>query len=129
MDWPIPNQRQGSRWGRAGARRQGGKLGPREGILYQTVSRLPVANQVFLGSWKVDICQEGHSQRSAPQGRHTAHLRQHSHCAPRKPSNCDRGRDKMLPGECVITKHLVACLDLGRAQNACPTESVPLWST
>jgi len=23
----------------------------------------------------------------------------------------------------------LSCLDLGRAQNACPTESVPLWST
>ena len=43
-----------------------GNLGPRDGILYQTVSRLPVANQVFLGSWMVDICQEGCSQRSAP---------------------------------------------------------------
>ena len=27
-----------------------GNLGPRDGILHQTVSRLPVANQVFLGS-------------------------------------------------------------------------------
>ena len=26
----------------------------------------------------VDICPEGHSQRSAPQKRHTAHLRWHS---------------------------------------------------
>jgi len=41
-------------------------LSPRDGILHQTVSRLPVTNQVFLGSWMVDICQEGHSQRSAP---------------------------------------------------------------
>ena len=40
-----------------------GNLGPRDGILHQTVSRLPVANQVFLGSWMVDICQEGCSQR------------------------------------------------------------------
>ena len=38
-----------------------GKLGPRDAILYQTASRLPVANQVFLGSWMVDIFQEGHS--------------------------------------------------------------------
>ena len=51
------------------------KLGPRDGILYQTVSRLPVANKVFLGSWTVDIRQEGHSQRSTLQRRHTAHLR------------------------------------------------------
>ena len=33
-----------------------GNLGPRDGILHQTVSRLPVANQVFLGSWTADIC-------------------------------------------------------------------------
>ena len=52
-----------------------GNLSPRGGILHQTVSRLPVANQVFLGSWMVDICQKGHSQRSAPQRRHMAHLR------------------------------------------------------
>ena len=34
-----------------------GNLGPRDGILHQTVSRLSVANQVFLGSWMVDIHQ------------------------------------------------------------------------
>ena len=51
-----------------------GNLGPRDGILYQTASRIPVANQVFLGSWTVDIHPEGHSQRSAPQKRHTADL-------------------------------------------------------
>ena len=36
-------------------------LGPRDGIFQQTVNRLPVANHIFLGSWMVDICQEGHS--------------------------------------------------------------------
>ena len=71
-----------------------GKLGPRDSIPCQTVSRLPVANQVFLGSWMVDIHWEGLSQRSAPQRRHTAHLRQHSRCATRKPSGRDRGSDK-----------------------------------
>ena len=48
-------------------------LGPRDHILHQTASRLPVVNQMFLGSWTVDMHQEGHSQRSAPQRRHTAH--------------------------------------------------------
>ena len=57
-----------------------GKLSPRDGIPYQTASRLPVANQVFLGSRTVDICQECHSQRSAPQKRHMAHLSWRSHC-------------------------------------------------
>ena len=43
-------------------------LGPRDGILHQTVSRLPDANQIFLGPWMVDICQEGRSLRSDPRG-------------------------------------------------------------
>ena len=87
-----------------------GKLGPRDGILYQTASRLPVANQVFLGFWMVDIHQEGCSQRSAPQRRHTAHLRWSSRCTPRKPRDWDQGGDKMhrTPQECALTKHLVA---------------------
>ena len=70
-----------------------GHLGPRDGILYQIVSRLPVANQVFLGSWMVDICQEGCSLRSAPQRRDTAHLRWRSCCAPRKLNGWDREGD------------------------------------
>ena len=72
-----------------------GKLSPRDSIPYQTVSRLPVANQVFLGFWMVDIHQEGHRKRSAPQKRHTEHLRRHAHCTPRKPSSWDRGGDKI----------------------------------
>ena len=58
----------------------------------------------------VDICQEGRSQRSAPQRRHTAHLRWCFHCTPRKPSSWDRGDDKMhpQPRESVLAKHLVA---------------------
>ena len=102
-----------------------GKLGPR-------ASKLPVAHQVFLGSWTVDIHQEGRSQRSAPQRRHRAHLRRCSCCAPRKLSDPDRGSDKthLTWGECACQApgHL-SCSDLGRAQNASPAESVPLWST
>ena len=67
---------------------------PQRWILHQIVSRLPVANQVFLGSRTVDIYQEGHSLRPAPQSRHMAHLRQYSHCAPRKLSSWDPGGDK-----------------------------------
>ena len=70
-----------------------GNLGPRDGILHQTVSRLPVANQVFLGCWTVDICQEVHSLRSAPQRRHTTHLRQRSRDALGKLSGRDWGGD------------------------------------
>ena len=51
-----------------------GNFGPRDGILHQSGSRLPVANHVFLGYWTVDICQEGCNLRSAPERRHTAHL-------------------------------------------------------
>ena len=71
------------------SRKARGTLCPRHSILHQTVSRLPVANHIFLESWKVDICQEGHSRRSAPQRRHMAHLKCCSHNAPRKPSVWD----------------------------------------
>ena len=88
-----------------------GNLGPRDGILYQTVSRLPVANQDFLGFWMVDTRREGHSQRSVPQKRHTAHLRWHAYFIPRKWSSWDGEGHKMhptpCPGESVLTKHLV----------------------
>ena len=82
---------------------------PRNGTLYQTASRLPVANQVFLGSWEVDICQEGRIQSSDPQRRHMAHLRLCSHSATGKLLGQDRGGDKTYctPGECALTKHLV----------------------
>ena len=110
-----------------------GQTQPQRGILYQTVSGLLVANRVFLGSWMVDICQEGHSQRSAPQRRCTAHLRPRSCCAPGKLSSWDRGGDKTHRptwGECACqAPGHPSCSDLGRAQNAGPTESAPLWST
>ena len=43
---------------------------PQRPHLPQTVSRLPVANHVFLGSWMVDTYQECHRLRSALQRRH-----------------------------------------------------------
>ena len=90
------------------SRKARGNLGPRDGILHQTVSRPPVANQLFLGSWTVDIWQEGHSQRSASQRRHMAHLRQHSRCASRNSSSWDGGGDKTRcpPGESALAKLL-----------------------
>ena len=86
-----------------------GNLGPRDSILYQTASRLPVANQVFLGSWTVDIRQEGCSLRSAPQRRHKAHLRR---CSTAYPGNWAAGTREVIrwhhpPGESVLAKHLV----------------------
>ena len=73
------------------SRKARGNLCPRDGILHQTVSRLPVANQVFLGSWTVGICQEGCSLRSAPQRRHIAQLRQRSTSTPGKLNSWDWG--------------------------------------
>ena len=109
-----------------------GKLGPRDGMPYQTASKLPVAHQVFLGSWMVDIHQEGPCQRSAPQRRYMAPLRQHSHCAPRKRSSWDQGGNKVhcTWGKCTHqAPGRLSCLDLGSPKNAGPTESVPLCST
>ena len=62
-------------------------LGSRDCIFHQTMSRLPIDNHVFLGSWTVDICQECHSLRSAPQRRHTAH-----------PTLCPKGTPRTLRG-------------------------------
>ena len=93
MDWPIPLPEAERPAGDIQSLKARGKLGSRDGILNQTVSTLPVANQVFLGSWTVDICHEGHSQRSTPQRRHTANLRWCSCGTPRKPSGWDQGGD------------------------------------
>ena len=82
-----------------------GSLSPRDGILHQIVSWIPVANQVFLGSCMVDICQEGCSQRSAPQRRCTGLLRLHPAA---RTSAGEVIRHTAPPGECALTKHLVA---------------------
>ena len=81
----------------------------------------------------VDIHQEGHSQRSAPQKTERSHLRCRSCCASRKLNGWDRGGDKMHHPTCRVCTHQtpghLSCLDLGRAENTGPPESVPLWST
>ena len=84
-----------------------GNLGSKDSILYQAASRLPVANQVFLESWTIDIFQESHSQRSAPQRRYTAYLRWRSCCTPRKLSGWVQGGDNTHcpPGESALSKH------------------------
>ena len=109
-----------------------GNQGPREATStkLQTGS---IADQEFLGFWTVDIHWEGRSQRSAPQKRHTAHLRRCDPCTPRKPSGWNGGGNKThCPpgGDCThqAPGHL-SCSDLGRAQNAGPTKSAPLGST
>ena len=97
--------------GEVGGDRTGkGQSLPQRDILYQTASRLPVANQDFFGFWTVDIRQESRSQRSAPQKRHTAHLRWACLLPPRKLSSWDWGGDKTHSphGETVLAKNLVA---------------------
>ena len=66
-------------------------LSPGDHIFQQTLSGLPVAKHIFLGSWAVHFCQECHSLRSAPQRRHMAHLRLCLCGAPGKPSGQERG--------------------------------------
>ena len=80
------------------------------GILHQTVSRLPVANHVFLGYWMVDIFQEGCSLRSAPQRRNTAQLRLCFCGTPGKPSGQDwvGDEDTWPTWDNGHTKHLVS---------------------
>ena len=95
MDQPIRLPEAERQAANSQSQKARGNLGPRDGIFHQTVSRPPVVNQVFLGSWMVDIHQEGHSQRSVPERRHMAHLRWCSGCAPRKPCSWDWGGDKM----------------------------------
>ena len=58
MDQPIPPPEEERQAGGSQSQKTRGNFSPRDGILHQTVSRLPVANQVFLGSWMVAICQE-----------------------------------------------------------------------
>ena len=132
MDRPIPPTKAERQAGDSQSWKARDNLGPRDGIIHQTVSRIPVANQVFLGSWTVDICQEGRNLRSAPQRRHRAHLRWRSHWAPRKPSGWDGGGHKKHHATWGERAHqapgCLSCSDLGRAQNAWPTEFVPLWS-
>ena len=93
MDWPIPPLEAERQAGDSQSQEARGNLGPRDGILHQTVNRFLVINHVLLGSWMVDICQEDCSLRSAPRRRHTAHLRQCPCSAPRKLSGQDRGDD------------------------------------
>ena len=94
---------------------------------HQTVSRLPVANHVFLGYWLADICQEGRSLTSAPQRRHMAHLRWYSCSAPR--SGQDQGGDKTHgpPGTvCSPSTWLPELLGPGKGTNACKQLSLCL---
>ena len=91
MDWPLLPLEAERQAGDSQSQKARGNLEPRNGILHQTVSRLPVANHVSLGSWMVDICQEGHSLRLDTQRRYTALLGLCFYSAPGKPSGQDWG--------------------------------------
>ena len=110
---------------------EGGNCGPREAS-YTKLQAGFVANQDYLGFWRVNIYREGCSQRSAPQKRHPAHLRRRVHCTLQKPSSWDGGGDKTHPlpgGDCARqTPGHLSCSDLGRAPNTGPSKAVPLWS-
>ena len=93
MDWPLTLPEAERQVGDSQRWKMRGNLCPRDGILHQTVSRLLLANHIFLGSWMIGICQEGRSLRSAPQRRHTAHLRHCSFGTHGTPSSRDQGGD------------------------------------
>ena len=108
---------------------EGGNCCPREAS-YTKLQADFIANQDFSGFLMVDIHREGHSQRSAPQKRHTAHLRRSAHCTPRKPSDLDRRGDKTHcpPGgdcACQAPGHLNARTWEGHKTQAQP--SLRLW--
>ena len=87
---------------------EGGNHGPREASSTKLQAGF-VANQDFLGFWMVNI-----------------HLRRCAGCTPRKPS----GREAISrSNHARQTPHHLSCSDLGRAQNAGPTESAPLRTT
>ena len=65
MDWSLPLPEEERQVGDSQSQKAKGNFSPGEGIFHQTMIRLPVAKQVFLGSWMVvDIFQEGCRQRS-----------------------------------------------------------------
>ena len=111
---------------------EGGNHSPREAFSTKLQADF-IANQDFLGFWKVDIRWEGRSQRSAPQKRHKAHLRRCTDCTPRRLSGWDGGGNKSQPstgGDCACqAPGDLSCSDLGQAQNAGPTKFAPIWST
>ena len=71
MDWPIPCRRQGGR--EAGEQQpepERSNLGLRDSILYQTASRLPVANQVLLGPGQLTSTRRVAARDQLPRETH-----------------------------------------------------------
>ena len=80
----------------------------------------------FLRIRMVDICQEGHSQRPAPQKRHKVH--QTGGRAETEAGTAE-GRRPLHWGRVRSSSWLPELFGPGKAQNPGPTESVLLWST
>ena len=67
MDWPLPLPEAERQMGDSQSQKARGNLGPRD-CIHQTVSRLPVPNHVFLGSWTVDIARRVTARDQLPRG-------------------------------------------------------------
>ena len=67
---PTPHRRQRGRHATAWTRRQGAAAisAPETGILHQTVSRLPAANHVFLGPWRLTSARRVTAWDQLPRG-------------------------------------------------------------
>jgi len=124
------------------AERQAGDSQNRKGAIsapeMASSTTLWVGSQLWTKSswdpWQLTSSGRVAARDLLPRG-DTRHLRQHPRCAPRKLRGWDGGGDKTHRptwGECA--RQAPGALvhqapDLGRAQNADPIESVPLWST
>ena len=126
---PSPHQRQ---VGDSQNQKARGNLGPRDDILHQTVSGLPVANQVFLESGCLTSARRVAVRDQLNRGDtwHTWDGTLSVH-----PENRGTGTREVIRcithlGTCTCRApgHL-SCSDLGRAKSSDPTKSVPLWST
>ena len=103
-----------------------GKLGPRDGIPYQTANSFQSLTKDFQRFWIVDICWEGRSQKSAPQKRHKAHLTS----VPKKWGWDRRGNKACFTRvECARQAHGCLSCSVEEAQNAGSMESGSLWIT
>ena len=124
----LPTTGGRGRHGIARAGKQGPLSAPEPGILHQTVNKLPVANYIFLGSWMLTYVRRVTASYMLSRG---GTWRTWNAAIAPHPGNWVAGTQAAGTGEVIKTQephqepgHL-SCLDLGRAQNACLTESVP----
>ena len=129
MDRSIPTPEAERQAGNSQSRKVRGNLSPREGILHQTVSRPSVANQVFWDPGWLTSARRVAVRDQLPR-RDTSEMAllqctQETGAGTREVIRCTTQL-----GECACqAPGRLRCSDLGRAQNAGPAESVPLWST